>query len=134
MRTALDAIKRSRQKLGAKNTVTYVSSTASSYDASLVLTPAAATGGFSITFTALKQAYADAELSFRVFCDSLSNELHPGDTLWPYAGVYSVHTVPSGGGMTYQWNFTLYNPDSVTHTYYVKCSVVATDRGTVVKL
>jgi hypothetical protein len=131
MRTDLDTLK-AAQKVGARNIVSYINMTAGAYDKAITLTsPSSTLASFSVFFTATRQAYCDAELSFRVYMDTMTNEINPRTTAWPSIGNTTPHTLPGSGGMVYQYDFNLWMQVSGTHTYYMKFMVTATDQGVI---
>ena len=128
LRLNIDTLRSASQRVGAKNIISYITSSANAYDVAITVAPG--TGTYVIHFTAGRQQYAIAEMYFRMYIDSMSSEIKVNDAAWPFVGVDTAKTYSTGGAV-YQWTFSIYNSDTVSHTYYTKVQVVATDTGAI---
>ena len=132
LRVDLDTLK-AAQRSGARSLQTFINQSVSTYNFSQTLAPGATTT-VTITFAAAIQKYALADLTFRIYANSLSNEVHPNLTssnLWPNPKV--ILSPPSTlSPLVTTWSMKLFGVGiSGSNTFYVKLYVQSTDRGTI---
>jgi ABC-type spermidine/putrescine transport system permease subunit I len=132
LRTNVDALK-AAQRTGARSLKTFLNQNASGYNFSTTLAPGV-TSTTTITFTSSVQKYAIADLTFRVYANSLSNEIHPNMTsssLWPNPKV--VLTPPSAiTPLVTTWSMKIFGVGTGgSNTFYVKLFVQSTDQGVI---
>jgi hypothetical protein len=131
-RTSVDQIKQA-QRMGARSLKTFINQNAGSYDFSATLAPGA-TSITTIIFTSSIQKYAIADLTYRIYANSLSNEIHPDMTsssLWPNPKI--TFTPPSTSTpLVTSWSMKIFGVGfSGSNTFYVKLFVQSTDQGTI---
>lgn len=129
LRDDLTTLKAS-QRVGAPNIKVYRNSSNAPYDKALTVTTFARQG-FTLIFTANKQAYAKATLTYQIFLDAaLTTEVRLGDTSAP-----DLNVVPQiysdSQPLTTRWVIAAFNHENLTRTYYFKFNVQSTDQGVI---
>jgi hypothetical protein len=132
LRTTIDTLK-AAQRTGARSLKTFVNQSASSYNFSSTLGPSA-TSTTTITFTSKIQQNAITDLTFRIYANSLSNEIHPDLTaadLWPNPKI-TFNPPSASSPLVTSWSIKLFGVGvSGSNTYYVKLYVQSTDQGVI---
>lgn len=132
LRTDLDTLK-TAQRTGARALKTFINQSATTSNFSRTLGPGA-TSTVTITFTAAIQKYALTDLTYRIYANSLSNEIHPDLTsanLWPNPKI--TFTPPTTASpLVSTWSMKMFGVGiSGSNTYYVKLYVQSTDTGVI---
>ena len=132
LRTDLDTLK-AAQRSGARSLQTYINQNLAGSDFNQTLS-SGTTATTIITFTAAVQKYALADLTFRIYANSLSSEVHPDLTatnLWPNPKVTLLPPSVASQLVT-TWSMKLFGIGSAgSNTFYVKLYVLATDVGVI---
>lgn len=132
IREDLNTLKAS-QRVGAPNIKVYRNSSNAPYDKALTV-PATSTQGFTLIFTANKQAYAKATVTFQMYLDAaLTTEVRLGDRAGPIAPTLNIvpQIYSDSQPLATKWIFTAYNNEGSSRTYYFKFNVQSTDQGVI---
>jgi hypothetical protein len=132
-RKDLDKIK-TRQFAGASDIQIILNDSGNTTDYHLTGAPAQLSA-LTIDFTSTNMDYAFVDLSWRVFLDSSTNEVFPGDTNYPYTTDY-LQFPKSPTGVATDINvlpkvtrFVFHHSGPAGHDYYYKFYCQATDTG-----
>jgi hypothetical protein len=132
LRGAVNDLK-TAQRTGPRALETFVNQNTSTYNFSSTLGPGI-TSTTTITFTASIQKNAITDLTFRIYANSLTNEIHPDLTsadLWPNPKI-TFNPPLAATPLVTSWSIKLYGVGiSGSNTFYVKLYVQSTDQGVI---
>lgn len=123
IRTQLDARKQ-RQNNNGFEVIMHLNQTTATYDHTATIA-AYTTQVFQVDFTSTRQSYALADLTVKLYQDSMSNLVYFPDG----AGFGEVITRQIATPNPSIWFVKVTNNDSVSHVFYLKYTMQSTDTG-----